>query len=98
MSTTWTAKGRRVTRATTGATYKGYAIATTHASQLPNSPEDGMLDEDITRLRAKWDQVDAMVSELEAAGEDMRVARQALKETTALLNYAEVLDRAGLDD
>lgn len=51
-----------------------------------------MLDEDITRLR------DAMVSELEAAGEDMSMARQALKETTALLDYAEVLDRAGLDE
>ena len=57
-----------------------------------------MLDEDITRLRAKWDQVDAMVPELEAAGQDMRVARQALNETTALLDYAEVLDRAGLDE
>jgi hypothetical protein len=51
-----------------------------------------MLDQDITRLRAKWDQVDALVRELERNGEDMTVARQALKETTALLDYAEVLD------
>lgn len=53
-----------------------------------------MLDQDITRLRAKWDQVDALVRELEQAGEDMTVARQALRETTALLDYAEVLDCA----
>ena len=52
-----------------------------------------MNGEDIIRLRAEWDQADAMVSELEAADEDMTEARFQLELAAAAIDYAERLNQ-----
>ena len=47
------------------------------------------MDAEVVALRAKWDQVDAWVRDLEDQGESLPLARLYLAETKALLDYAE---------
>ena len=51
-----------------------------------------MSDTEVIALRAKWDQVDAWVRDLEKQGESLPLARLYLAETKALLDFAEELD------
>lgn len=49
------------------------------------------VDPEIMRLRAKWDQVDAWVRELEAEGEELPGARYGLAFAKVQIDYAEQL-------
>ena len=49
---------------------------------------------EVIALRAKWDQVDAWVRDLEEDGESLPLARLYLAETKALLDFAEEMDDA----
>ena len=49
--------------------------------------------DEIVRLRAEWDEADAMVAELEDAGEDMAGARFQLELAAAAIDYAERLNQ-----
>lgn len=56
------------------------------------------VEAEIVRLRAKWDQVEAMVSELEGMGESFPGARLSLAFAKELLDHAERLDALTEDE